>query len=64
LAATEPVAYVNAVAALRGGGEAEYLGGREVVEEAAVGRGLGMVVLVDNDHVVHVGERVSTLCRL
>ena len=50
-AAVEPlVAYIDAVAALGGGGEAEEFGGGQVIEDAAVRRGLGVVELVDHDH--------------
>ncbi len=49
---------VDAVGALRRGGQSEQLDRRQVVEQTAVGRRLGVVELVD-DHDVEVVRRES-----
>jgi hypothetical protein len=55
---------VDAVAALGGGGEPEQLAGLEAVQQPAVGRGLGVVELVDDDDVEGGGvEVVHAVCR-
>ena len=56
-AVVEPVEDRQAVAALGGGGEAEQLDGGEVVEHRLVGRGGGVVELVDDDDVEVIGRR-------